>query len=89
MHKINQNRSSNYYVFCHFSVTKIIFLQNIQKIYNNKKIFNKFYQVDTTHSSEGNGIGLSIVKHIVDLHLGEIEVNCEKGKTTFRVILPM
>ena len=56
---------------------------------NQEKIFNKFYQVDTTHSSEGNGIGLSIVKHIVDLHLGEIEVNCEKGKTTFRVILPM
>ena len=56
---------------------------------NKEKIFNKFYQVDTTHSSEGNGIGLSIVKHIVDLHLGEIEVNCEKGKTTFRVILPM
>ena len=51
--------------------------------------WNKYYQVDTTHSSEGNVIGLSIVKHIVDLHLGEIEVNCEKGKTTFRVILPM
>jgi signal transduction histidine kinase len=54
-----------------------------------KKIFEKFYQVDESHSSEGNGIGLAVVKYIIDLHGGEISVDCANGITTFTVILPL
>lgn len=53
-----------------------------------KKIFDKFYQADESHSSEGNGIGLAIVKRVVELHHGEVEVDCRNGITTFAVELP-
>jgi signal transduction histidine kinase len=53
-----------------------------------KKIFEKFYQVDESHSSEGNGIGLAIVKYITELHKGEVSVECANGITTFAVKLP-
>ena len=53
-----------------------------------EKIFNKFYQADESHATMGNGIGLAIVKGIVDLHCGAIEVNSENGLTMFSVILP-
>lgn len=52
-----------------------------------EKIFNKFYQTKYTTKKEGNGIGLSIVKHIIDLHGGKISVNCQGGFTTFTVAL--
>lgn len=52
------------------------------------KIFNKFYQADESHTAPGNGIGLAIVKKIVDLHSGRIEVISENGLTDFTVILP-
>ena len=52
------------------------------------KIFNKFYQADTAHTKEGNGIGLSIVKHIVELHRGEIFAETVDEKTVFTVKLP-
>lgn len=54
-----------------------------------EKIFQKFYQSDNTHTKEGNGIGLSIVKHIIDLHKGTIEADSHNGKTVFTVTLPM
>lgn len=49
------------------------------------KIFNKFYQADESHATQGNGIGLAIVKRIVDLHSGEISVSSGNGRTTFAV----
>ena len=52
------------------------------------KIFSKFYQADESHATEGNGIGLAIVKRVVDLHRGSIAVRSEHGMTTFTVLLP-
>ncbi len=51
-------------------------------------IFNKFYQCDSSRSTEGNGIGLSIVKQIVTLHEGRVFASSKDGKTTFTVEVP-
>ncbi len=53
-----------------------------------KKIFNKFYQADESHSSEGNGIGLAIVKKVIDLHGGKVYVESTNNLITFTVKLP-
>ena len=53
-----------------------------------EKIFHKFYQADESHATKGNGIGLAIVKRIVDLHKGDVTVKSGDGVTTFCVILP-
>jgi signal transduction histidine kinase len=47
-----------------------------------KRIFEKFYQADTSRAAEGNGLGLSLVKKILDIQNGCITVQSETGKGT-------
>jgi signal transduction histidine kinase len=46
------------------------------------KIFDKFYQCDESHKKQGSGLGLSIVKRILELLEGTIELDSEEGKGT-------
>lgn len=45
-------------------------------------IFEKFYQADSSHATKGNGLGLPLVKKIVELCEGDISVSSEVGKGT-------
>lgn len=52
-------------------------------------IFERFYQADGSHKSEGNGLGLALARRIVRMCGGEISVSSEPGKgSCFTVELP-
>lgn len=53
-------------------------------------VFDKYYQGDASHSTRGNGLGLSIVKRIVTLAGGSVSVESREGEgSTFIVFLPI
>ncbi|MBQ8790532.1 MAG: HAMP domain-containing histidine kinase [Ruminiclostridium sp.] len=55
-----------------------------------QRIFEKFYQADSSRAASGSGLGLAMVKRIVELCSGRIKVRSEKGKgTQFYVYLPV
>jgi len=56
-------------------------------------IFDKFFRVskgDNVHNVKGTGLGLTIVKNIIDAHKGKVEVESKAGEgSTFRILLPV
>ena len=52
------------------------------------RIFQKFYQADESHATEGNGIGLAIVQKVAELHGGEVSAESKSGRTAFTVTMP-
>jgi signal transduction histidine kinase len=56
------------------------------------KIFDKFYRVKDPRARQviGTGLGLTLVKAIVDLHRGAVEVESQVGRgSTFKVFIPL
>jgi signal transduction histidine kinase len=56
------------------------------------KIFDRFHRVSTglVHDVKGSGLGLSIVRHIVEAHRGRVTVESQVGKgSTFSILLPI
>jgi signal transduction histidine kinase len=57
-----------------------------------RKIFEKFYRAEHSlvHETKGSGLGLALVKHIVEAHGGSVEVESAPGKgSTFTLSLPI
>lgn len=55
-----------------------------------KHILDKFYQGDSSHSTEGNGLGLALVKRVLELMDAELQIVSRKGEgSTFTITLPV
>ena len=55
-----------------------------------KLIFDRFYQVNENYNHEGTGLGLALVKELVEVHNGKIEFTSTEGEgSTFRIELPL
>ena len=57
-----------------------------------KRIFEKFYRAENSlvHDTKGSGLGLALVRHIMDAHGGSVEVESAPGKgSTFTLVLPL
>ena len=50
------------------------------------KIFERFYQIDKSHSEEGSGLGLAIVKRIIELSEGNIKFESKENKGTKAIV---
>ena len=57
-----------------------------------KNIFEKFYRIGSSlvHNTKGSGLGLSLVKHIMDIHHGQVTVTSKPGEgSTFSLVFPI
>ncbi len=55
-----------------------------------KRVFDKFYQGDTSHSKKGNGLGLTLVERIMTLMNGTVSLSSKVGKgSIFKIWLPV
>ena len=54
------------------------------------RLFEQFFQGDTSHKADGNGLGLCLVKRILDVHEAQIDVSSELNEgSTFLITLPV
>ena len=53
------------------------------------RVFDRFYRVDASRNSKGNGLGLALVRSIMEIHKGEASIVSEIGRgTTVTLIFP-
>ncbi|HYG04680.1 MAG TPA: HAMP domain-containing sensor histidine kinase [Chryseosolibacter sp.] len=90
--KYSQNKTTNIFITASFNGLRIVFKDNgigipVDDLPN---IFEPFYRGSNTSNIKGHGIGLSMVRGIVRLHRGVIEIESTEGSgTIITVILPV
>ncbi len=52
------------------------------------RVFEKFYRAKNSKGTEGSGVGLAIVKKIIELHGGSVDVESVNGCTSFSITIP-